>query len=588
MLRGGILANACGTGKTITVLLYLALRKRRILQEVENGSRKAEDVEPIIIFVPNTVIQEWLQDWQKNMKGELDISVFYGSKKGELHLLKDAAAIDKWYEELIGEQKKNNAGRVLITTYRTLLKRATEKFTPPDDQKPVLPTPGVNNTTLPDRTIVASDGIAASDLRLTNDAINRDETHTQKPEGNQETCDLQSGKKTKKKKTPKVILVQIHRAKFDVGIFDEGQMLKNRGSWTRLMVDKLYLKTKILVTATPMSNCPKDMYGILSLLWDKHIPFKPNEALRETKLDVRGAKVHMFDARTIFDSNFDPTNPKNRWNMTMDSMVRPIQDDNTPEEEEARKRWDEAAAKKQKWWTAHPLAFYHAFNIIDGQKDATIKIKLSDAEKKSKIGSMMKPIIDMTQTRRLMTTPLFDGTKAFCLADQIPPLEFHEILVGHGDEEVKNVYQTSMQERVKVLFRDQEEEEEKDHLFNADDPKGLDIGWIRRDVELQLKLITMDPRLADLVEIAIYPHLTQVIKELYNDISYQEMAEPSSTPKNQAIRIAEYLCSNSPKLSALAVSMASHFPGRNLHNAPHPDPAAGKVAVFATSIAARW
>jgi len=108
------LANACGTGKTITVLLYLALRKRRILREVENGKRTAENVKPILVIVPNTVVQEWIKDWQKSTKEDLDVCVYHGSGRGKYKLPTHSKAIDDWYNMESGVM---NAGRVLLTTY---------------------------------------------------------------------------------------------------------------------------------------------------------------------------------------------------------------------------------------------------------------------------------------------------------------------------------------------------------------------------------------------------------------------------------------------------------------------------------------
>jgi len=203
------------------------------------------------------------------------------------------------------------------------LKRASKKYTPKDDQKPVQSYSDIDRATSEDTNTVTSDVFVAPVLRQT------DDTQTHGPEGENYT---------KKKRVRRILRVLICDAKFDVGIFDEGQMLKNRGSWTRLMVDTLVLKAKILVTATPMSNCPKDMYGVLSLLWDENIPFKPMKALKWTTFDIkRRKKVHVFDAKMIFDPNFDPSRPRDRWNKVMESMVPPICSNDTPEMREARK-----------------------------------------------------------------------------------------------------------------------------------------------------------------------------------------------------------------------------------------------------------
>jgi len=145
-----------------------------------------------------------------------------------------------------------------------------------------------------------------------------------------------------------------------------------------------------------------------------------------------------------------------------------------------------------------------------------------------------------------------------------------------------------MWEYIKNLFRKPVKDIEKEHLFHdIDDPMGLDIGWIRRDVERELKIATMDPDLTDLVEIAILPHMSQVVKEAYENLCRHGMAEPSSAPETEAIQMAEYLCWKSPKLTALAVLMADHFAGRDLVGAPPPDLTAGKVVVFAKSVATR-
>jgi hypothetical protein len=605
----------------------LALRRKRIEREVAEGQRKAEDVEPILILVKPSTIAQWVSDWESSSKAKeqvFSMSVYYGNKKsavGKYAIGKGAECVDTWYEELEGEAKINNTGRVLLSSYPTFLARATDicrrKQCPSvrDDRK------------LNAKAEAKANANAEGADNSVHVSYTVDENAAPIVDNSKEDNAIGKGEQ-------RVLHLLVYKAKFDVAIFDEAQALKNRTSHTHLMVKQLNVKARMLVTATPLLNDLRDIYGFLQLLWPADLPFDVQaEDLDKTK----------FDPLSIYSEDFDPKRPCNLAGEVIGSFIRPPSKDTTPDMRIARLRWDQAVKQKWRPWTAHPLAFYYAFKSLESDKGNTPQLMAKAGHK------LLAPILRLLQSRRLMSTKLGDGKKIISLRNQIPRLDFHHITLDFSAYLQYLDYQAFLKETIKRYFAPHNKKDEVKPALedpdNPDDPEEFDPLNVRADVARRLAIVTFHLALKDMTDDKKNPTLgknwDEVFQTMVNvggsgitfdtspDKLYDEHVEEKNEGKKddpivlagandvekmikngvyhgfsffylathvdtsvpvpkERVAAVNYLCWQCPKLAWLAVFLHKYLPAAELLAAPPPGPLARKVVVFTKLPITQW
>lgn len=90
------LANDCGVGKTLTILLSLAHHTFNRISEVQDEGFTLKEGEkkfrPSLVFLPPATVQQFQEDWARWFRGKLHLYVCYGTdgsvgrSKGAKHL----------------------------------------------------------------------------------------------------------------------------------------------------------------------------------------------------------------------------------------------------------------------------------------------------------------------------------------------------------------------------------------------------------------------------------------------------------------------------------------------------------------------
>ncbi|KAK5046383.1 hypothetical protein LTR84_008184 [Exophiala bonariae] len=65
-VKGGILGNDCGLGKTFTTFDLIAMMAAKCVRFAKEG--KKFDVRPTLIVVPPSLIGSWYEEWHKYWK----------------------------------------------------------------------------------------------------------------------------------------------------------------------------------------------------------------------------------------------------------------------------------------------------------------------------------------------------------------------------------------------------------------------------------------------------------------------------------------------------------------------------------------
>jgi SNF2 family DNA or RNA helicase len=133
-IRGGMIADDCGTGKTITMLTVILQRFRIARRDFEAGA--IGPWKPTIIICPPHVVDVWFDEVMKFFSSELLVYRFYETKAKVTHPIFKAQTLPSSAKHLVGwlnenckEDDPQSAGKVVVTAYdtwafRTLMKRA--------------------------------------------------------------------------------------------------------------------------------------------------------------------------------------------------------------------------------------------------------------------------------------------------------------------------------------------------------------------------------------------------------------------------------------------------------------------------------
>ena len=80
-IRGGIVADDCGLGKTILTLAMVYFKAKRMLAQQEEG--ELVEFKPTLIVCPSPVIDVWFKEWEKLFKNFLHLRQFHGIKQSQ-------------------------------------------------------------------------------------------------------------------------------------------------------------------------------------------------------------------------------------------------------------------------------------------------------------------------------------------------------------------------------------------------------------------------------------------------------------------------------------------------------------------------
>ena len=100
ILRGGINASDCGTGKTVTCLGLIEHSARLQAEAMIEGESVFR---PTLVACPSQLINMWYDDWNKFFNGpdRLVLKQFYGSKATTTNLVRKATLLGTRVKDLI-------------------------------------------------------------------------------------------------------------------------------------------------------------------------------------------------------------------------------------------------------------------------------------------------------------------------------------------------------------------------------------------------------------------------------------------------------------------------------------------------------
>jgi hypothetical protein len=392
-VRGGILANACGTGKTVTVLLLLVLRAR-LAEAAHAAGTSAGPYLPTIVVVPPATVYQWVADAEKSAAGQLAVAVWYGSQRysPDLHkagwlLDESPEAVDEWYDK-VDAKDPANLRRVLLTSYGTMTKRAARDRRPEDPP----PAPGFYGKWTRYRPAPLLRGAVPEE----DDDAELDRELDEMAASDEELDDDDNGEEVVDKR---VYYWLLHRARFGIMVLDEAHNIKNISSRTHKSLAALPRLYTLLMTATPLMNSSRDMLGYLRFLWRDEFGFEPGQWLRN--VDV--------SACSIYEPDFNPTEPLDVDDKPLGTTWYTVRD----------AAFDAAVKANKRPWILHPQAYRIAHQQLSATREADIGTLL------------LAPILRLIESRRLMSTQLFDGVKYVLLDSQIPPQTVRTVVLAH-------------------------------------------------------------------------------------------------------------------------------------------------------------
>lgn len=134
-MRGSLLADDCGTGKTVIMLSVILEGARRAVRDHAAGS--TGPWKPTLIVTPPHVVDVWVDEVQRFFKSELPVWRYYETKDKVTNkgmkartLPRSAAALASWLEVNCPADEPRTAATLIVTAYdtwtaRTLRERAT-------------------------------------------------------------------------------------------------------------------------------------------------------------------------------------------------------------------------------------------------------------------------------------------------------------------------------------------------------------------------------------------------------------------------------------------------------------------------------
>ncbi|KIL95599.1 hypothetical protein FAVG1_00336 [Fusarium avenaceum] len=245
-IRAAILADECGTGKTLQMPLALLFHYRRVKKQIEKGTFQpldpARKFKPSIILCPSGAIaRQILREITRWFGDFFQIKIFHKTSKSAPDDLVDPSIIEETdeLEDWIDEK--------------------AAAHTDPETLRSIVITPSM---TAVRRMFLSSKEVTELEA---NGSIQTDE--------NQHGHSRRRIRKDKKKAERKWVL-RIENAQFNWVMCDEGHTTRNPRTGTHTLVRMLHKEATLIVSATPLLNHQRDFWGYVNLFWRREWPFK--------------------------------------------------------------------------------------------------------------------------------------------------------------------------------------------------------------------------------------------------------------------------------------------------------------------------
>ncbi|KAJ6112328.1 Helicase C-terminal [Penicillium sp. IBT 18751x] len=136
-LKGGLLADACGLGKTLTALtLIWAANSLTPLGPQEIPRRFALS----LILVPNALVDTWMTEIDRHFGDALTVFLFFGSSTRTSHSRRKEQTISKASElkkalRALDPHAPSTGLTIVLSSYQTWARRTTDEIG--EDSKPI-------------------------------------------------------------------------------------------------------------------------------------------------------------------------------------------------------------------------------------------------------------------------------------------------------------------------------------------------------------------------------------------------------------------------------------------------------------------
>jgi hypothetical protein len=266
LLRGGINASDCGTGKTVTCLGLIEQSAKFQAEAVAAGTLVNHAYKPTLVACPSQLVDVWYEDWNQFFSGpgRLVLKQFYGSEAIITNPARKATLLGTKLEHLTHYLRTLDpfypatARVVIVTAYSTWHKRTLMAEEAPYEE----------NSKGKGR--IAAAATAAPEIDEGYDPNDEDELATA---------------------NPRMIYTSSLKHHFDRVICDEAHALKNPGTLTHLAIKHLEASKMWFISATPMINHVRDLGGYLALLWDEDWTLGEDLDLEDFYAEVRDASA---------------------------------------------------------------------------------------------------------------------------------------------------------------------------------------------------------------------------------------------------------------------------------------------------------
>jgi hypothetical protein len=132
-IRGGMIADDCGTGKTIIMLVVVLEQYRRAIRAHAGGA--TGPWKPTLIIAPPHVVDVWFQEVQRFFSSELEIWRFYETKDKVTNPAMKARTLPgtdqrlvAWLEENCKPDDPRTSAKIIVTAYETFTFRTLQEM----------------------------------------------------------------------------------------------------------------------------------------------------------------------------------------------------------------------------------------------------------------------------------------------------------------------------------------------------------------------------------------------------------------------------------------------------------------------------
>ncbi|KAF5620325.1 uncharacterized protein FTJAE_11682 [Fusarium tjaetaba] len=137
-LRAALLADECGTGKTVQIGLALAMHYHRVKAEVEAGTFRPRDdmrwFKPSIILCPHNLAYQTFREWSSWFPKFFEIQICHGTKaqavdeSAEEHTMNEKDGLQSWVDENAASHRDiDTLLNIAIIPYNTALERMIDR-----------------------------------------------------------------------------------------------------------------------------------------------------------------------------------------------------------------------------------------------------------------------------------------------------------------------------------------------------------------------------------------------------------------------------------------------------------------------------